>query len=121
MLTEFGKALRRIRLDSNELLKDMADKLGVSSAYLSAVENGKKKATLSMLKQIIEIYNLTTNEEEQLRDAFQRSQDEIRVDTSGMARDRQDLAMVFARKISTIDDESIEEILNILNRRKEGE
>ena len=116
MLTEFGKALRRIRLDSNELLKDMADKLGVSSAYLSAVENGKKKATQSMLRQIIEIYNLTKNEEEQLQDAFQRSQDEVRLDMSGMTSNRHDLALVFARRISTIDDESIEEILKILNK-----
>ena len=49
MLTEFGKALRRIRLDNDELLKDMADKLKVSSAYLSAVENGKKNLIYARL------------------------------------------------------------------------
>ena len=43
MLTEFGKALRKIRIDRQQLLKDMANKLGVSSAYLSAVENGKRR------------------------------------------------------------------------------
>ncbi len=42
MLTEFGKAIRKIRLDKGEILKDMAKRLGISSAFLSAVENGRK-------------------------------------------------------------------------------
>ena len=43
MLTEFGKCLRKIRIDKAELLKDMAEKLQVTSAYLSAVEHGKRE------------------------------------------------------------------------------
>ena len=39
MLTNFGKALRKLRIDNNELLKDMALKLEVTVSYLSAVEN----------------------------------------------------------------------------------
>jgi transcriptional regulator with XRE-family HTH domain len=42
MLTEFGQYLRKIRIDCGDLLKDMADKLGVTSSYLSAVETGKR-------------------------------------------------------------------------------
>ena len=38
MLTSFGKTLRKLRIDNEELLKDMALKLGVTLAYLSAVE-----------------------------------------------------------------------------------
>lgn len=43
MLTSVGRFLRTLRIDHGEILKDMADVLGVSSAFLSAVENGKKK------------------------------------------------------------------------------
>ena len=43
MLTEFGKILRKLRIDRQELLRDMAKNLEVSSAYLSAVETGKRK------------------------------------------------------------------------------
>ena len=42
-VTKLGIALRKIRLDRQELLKDMADRLKVSSAFLSAVETGKKR------------------------------------------------------------------------------
>ena len=43
MITEYGKFLRKLRIDQGQILKTMAEKLGVSSAFLSAVENGKKK------------------------------------------------------------------------------
>ena len=42
MLTRFGKKLRTLRLEKDQRLKDMADELGVTAAYLSAVENGKR-------------------------------------------------------------------------------
>ena len=39
MLTSLGKFLRKLRIDRGEILKDMADKLGVTVSFLSAVEN----------------------------------------------------------------------------------
>ena len=42
MITSLGRFLRKLRIDQGEILKDMADKLGVSVSFLSAVENGKK-------------------------------------------------------------------------------
>ena len=53
MLTEFGKFLRKIRIDRQELLRDMAGTLGVSVAYLSAVENGKRNVPVSWINKII--------------------------------------------------------------------
>jgi len=38
MLTSLGQFLRKLRLERGEILKTMADKLGVTSAFLSAVE-----------------------------------------------------------------------------------
>ncbi|WP_273783653.1 helix-turn-helix transcriptional regulator [Bartonella sp. AU15XJBT] len=58
MLTPFGKTLRKIRLDRTERLLDMADKLGVSIAFLSSVEIGKKPIPADMEEKIIEKYAL---------------------------------------------------------------
>ena len=43
LLTKLGRFLRKIRIDRGELMIDMAEKLGVTPAFLSAVENGKRK------------------------------------------------------------------------------
>lgn len=42
MLTDLGRLLRKIRIDHGEILKDMANRFGVTASYLSAVENGKR-------------------------------------------------------------------------------
>ena len=51
-VTKLGIALRKIRLDRQELLKDMADRLKVSSAFLSAVETGKKRPPANFIDRI---------------------------------------------------------------------
>ena len=38
-VTTFGKVLRKLRIDHSEILGDMAKKLKISPAYLSAIEN----------------------------------------------------------------------------------
>lgn len=40
-LDKFGKLLRDIRITRSLLLKDMADKLDISTAELSAIESGR--------------------------------------------------------------------------------
>lgn len=42
-LTEFGKAVRKARIDTGFTLLTMAEKLGTSPAFLSGMETGSKK------------------------------------------------------------------------------
>ena len=41
-MTPFGERMRDLRKAKGVTLKDMADAIGVSSAYLSALEHGKR-------------------------------------------------------------------------------
>ena len=59
MLTKFGKELRKIRIENDEILKDMADKLNVTAAYLSAVENGNRKVPDAWVNTIVTKYTLS--------------------------------------------------------------
>ena len=52
MVTSFGKFLRNLRMDVGELLLEMAAKLHVSPAFLSGVENGKRKIPEGWLARI---------------------------------------------------------------------
>ncbi|WP_313687390.1 helix-turn-helix domain-containing protein [Pantoea sp.] len=42
-LTEFGKAVRKARIDTGFTLLTMAERLGTSPAFLSGMETGSKK------------------------------------------------------------------------------
>ena len=71
-ITKFGEYTRDLRIEEEENLRDMAEKLGVSSAFLSAVENGNKKIPKDWLEKISDIYNLTLEKKNQLKEIFRR-------------------------------------------------
>ena len=63
---ELGKALAKIRIDHDERMSDMAKRLGVSTAYLSAVELGKKKITDALLTNVAREYSLLKSDVDDL-------------------------------------------------------
>lgn len=70
MLTPFGKALRRERLERGTTLGEMAEALGISSSFLSQVETGKKALTDTFVRKVINYFELNTSEQNALwRDA----------------------------------------------------
>ena len=64
MITEFGKALRKLRIDRGEILKTMAEKLNMTSSYLSAIECGKRNIPSDLISKLASIYDLTEEEQE---------------------------------------------------------
>ena len=110
--TALGKFLRKIRVDRDERLYDMAKRLGVSSAFLSGVENGHKKASVNLINKIVEYYNLNESQQEKLKDALSLS--ENRIDISQFSPQKQEATLMFARKCDELTDEQIEQIQKIL-------
>jgi transcriptional regulator with XRE-family HTH domain len=51
-LTNFGKAIRKGRIDINSTLRAMAEQLGTSPSFLSGLETGTKKISTVWLKKI---------------------------------------------------------------------
>ncbi|MCR5662529.1 MAG: helix-turn-helix domain-containing protein [bacterium] len=121
MITSLGKFLRKLRIDKGELLRDMAQKLGVSSSFLSAVENGKKKMPEAWLRKFRELYCLTDSQFCDLKEAVNESVDAISLNMSGASPQARSLAITFARRFDSLDDKSRQKILHILNKsNKEG-
>lgn len=116
MLTEFGKALRKMRIDRNEILKDMADKLKMTSSYLSAIECGKRNIPSNFISRLAEIYRLPNEEIEYLKKAESNSVDCIKINLAGNESQKRDLALQFARKFDDIDNETAKTILNFLKK-----
>ena len=56
--TKYGSELWRIRCIRNELLKNMADKIGYTSSYLSGIENGYKDIPEDLTDLIRKHYDL---------------------------------------------------------------
>lgn len=123
MLTAFGKFCRKLRIDNGDLLKDMANSLGVSAAYLSAVEVGKRNVPEDWVSRIAEIYGLAENELNEMKEAYEQTITQVKIDLSGDSPNRRQTAMVFAREFKEFDDEGLAELLETmknLKKKKKG-
>ena len=121
MLTAFGRFVRKLRIDTGCLLKDMADSLGVTSSYLSAVEMGKRKIPTDWAEKIIILFKLENESINQLHSAIQESQQELQLNLSNTSKQQRDLAFAFARKLDALDDQEIKNIFSIFKKNEEDE
>lgn len=114
MLTEFGRFLRKYRIDCGELLKDMADKLGVTSSYLSAIESGKRNIPGDWVDKIAGLYNLDLVEKDQLAEAASNSIKSITMNIQKSKASRRETALLFARQFEDVDESTILTIRDLL-------
>ena len=113
-LTSFGKFTRKLRIDHDELLKDMAEKLGVTVSYLSAVEMGKRTIPSKWADILIKEYKLDEKEQIELKEAIFFSSKIIKLDTSNFEDNKKDLVYALARKLKDLDEEKVTNIKEIL-------
>ena len=119
MLTEFGKALRKIRIDRQQLLRDMADKLGVSSAYLSAVEPGKRRIPQDWVSKIASIYSLSCEEQADLQSAADNSVFDVTISLVNASEQKRNAVLSFARALDGLNDEDLKRIMASMKGKEE--
>lgn len=110
--------LRMLRLQNGQVLKDMADWLGVSSAFLSAVENGKKKMPADWYEKLREFYKLNGEQYDKLKQLAMESQKTISLNLEDTSDSKRQLAVMFARQFDNLDESVCGRIMDILERRR---
>lgn len=118
MLTKFGKTLRKIRIDHDEVLKDMANKFGVTVAYLSAVENGKREVPDNWISVIEREYHVSGDEMRELQKYAYENKNSLKIDLCGIEQEEKELALAFARSFKSLSDEEMKMLSNIFNREE---
>src|SRR3712207_6565514 len=105
-MTPFGERVRQLRRERGLLLKDMAGHLGVSSAYLSALERGERgKPTWTLIQGIIQYFNIIWDEADELARLADLSEPRVRIDTGGSHPRKTLFANRLAREIAALTEE----------------
>jgi transcriptional regulator with XRE-family HTH domain len=108
-MTPLGAKLRALRQSRGLTLKDMAKALNVSSAYLSALEHGRRGTpTWVLLQRIITYFNIIWDEAEELQRLAELSDPRVVVDTGGLAPEATEFANRLARDISRLSPEDLD-------------
>lgn len=116
MITKLGIFLRKLRLDSGEIMKVMAEKLNVSSSFLSAVENGKKKMPDDWYQQIVTLYNLNLSNQKELKKAIEESKNSVEINIENLNSSKKELVFSFARELEKMDDNEVKQIISFLKK-----
>jgi len=123
MFTEFGKILRKARIDRGLLLKDMAEGLGVSSAYLSAIETGKKTVSDELAHKVARYLEIDEQSPEfvDLENAVQITRGQVAIEMKGLSTRHQETALAFARQFGEMQTNDLDKLLALLNKTKKKE
>ena len=118
-MTPFGDRMRKLRAERGVTLKEMADAIGVSSAYLSALEHGKRgRPGWHLIQRILAFFNIIWDEAEEMVRLARISHPRITIDTSGLNPKATELANRLADEIGKLDPAMLEELLGVLERKR---
>jgi transcriptional regulator with XRE-family HTH domain len=116
-MTPFGERLRALRAERGLALKDMAEALGVTPTYLSALEHGRRgRPNWGFVQRVIQYFNIIWDDAEDLLRLADLSHPRITVDTAGLAPAATRLATRLARCVGDLDGADLAAIDAILDR-----
>ena len=118
-MTPFGDRMRKLRAERNMTLKDMAGAVGVSPAYLSALEHGKRgRPSWHLIQRIIAHFNIIWDEAEEVVHLARISHPRIAIDTAGLSPRATELANRLAAEIGKLDQATLEDIMALVDRKR---
>jgi transcriptional regulator with XRE-family HTH domain len=118
-MTPFGARLRALRAARGESLKSMAEAIGVSSAYLSALEHGRRGLpTWLLLQRIIAHFNIIWDEAEDLQRLAALSDPRIVIDTASLSPLATEFANRLSREIAALDEADLTLLIDRLNQAR---
>jgi len=110
-VTPFGARLRELRAERGMTQRQMADHIGVSAAYLSALEHGHRGVpTWPLLQRIIACLNIIWDEADELQRLAMQSVPKVTIDTSGMDPAATELANLLGQSIGKLSREDLEHL-----------
>jgi transcriptional regulator with XRE-family HTH domain len=117
-LTPFGAKIRALRQSRGIRQSDMATAIGVSSAYLSALEHGKRgRPSWHVIQRVISYFNIIWDDAEELVRLARISHPRITIDTAGLDPKATELANRLADQIAKLDGEKIRRLLEVLDSK----
>jgi transcriptional regulator with XRE-family HTH domain len=115
-VTPFGRRVREHREQRSITLAQMAGVLGVTPAYLSALEHGKRgRPTFTLIQGVIHVLGVIWDEADELVRLADLSHPRVTVDTAGLEPEATLLANRLAREIGELEADELKRLAAVLD------
>ena len=115
MVTQLGKILRIIRITTGDSMRSMAEKLDLSVSYLSAIENGNRNIPSNFEEKVINKYELSDKDKENLRNAISQTATRVNVNITELSEKKRKL--IYALSKNQIDEDTIDKLCEIVDMK----
>ena len=116
--TKFGKIIRKEMIDHDENLLSIAQLLGVTTSFVSAVLTGGKSVPDNWVYELSKHYDLKGSKYDELYDAYCEDKKNVRIDVENVPLTQKKLVLQFQRKLPELDEDEIQSIFDILMEDK---
>ena len=114
-MTPFGQRMRELRAERGLTQQQQAEQLGVSKAYISALETGNRgKPSSPFVDQICVWLGLIWDDAEELKTLAAMSHPKPVIDASGTHPEAVALANLIAQNIEHLDQDACERLITRL-------
>ena len=104
MTTQLGKELKKLRIDIGVTLLGFSKMLGCSSAFLSAVETGKKRVPDNFLEILAANVPQVNAQKQKYEALINQSRNEVRLHLDSGSFDDAMLATALARRFNSLTE-----------------
>ncbi len=118
-LTPFGIALRKLRIEKELRLFDLAEAMQKSTALISAIETGRKTIPDGFVLEVARALDLNTAELRLLNSAKEQTRKEVKVEH--LRGDQRELIAALARRLDDMPPSLIDELKKKVLKSAEGE
>jgi transcriptional regulator with XRE-family HTH domain len=120
-LTELGKETRKIRIGRDEVLLDMAERLEMSPAMISAIETGAKPAPDDFVSRLAAQYEEVSNRRREFEHLAEKTKKLVKMPLeASLADEAKDAAVTFARVLPQLTPSDLAAIARVFDKYKKG-
>lgn len=112
--SSFGKELKKLMVDNDESLIDLAKLFEVSIPFVSAVISGKKNVPEGWLEKISTHYKLNLQKQKYFKDLADESKQMLKINLTNCSKSQRGLALQLQRNLSNLDEKEIKKLMEIL-------
>ncbi|RIK94842.1 MAG: transcriptional regulator [Proteobacteria bacterium] len=117
-MTPFGERIRALRQARGLTQARMAADLGISAAYLSALEHGRRgRPSWSLVQAILGYFEIIWDEAEELQELARLSHPKLCIDTAGLSPKATLMVNRLARDVAKLNDDQLDRLTAILDEK----